>query len=165
MGRFLNESHARKRPKRRAEQRVVGRQRQADPPGPCVTGRGRTRSHSTGRSEATARPPQRFQPISTAHRSSTVFVFTKRPKFCGHGFPGGVCSLVWERGRGRVQGSSFSRHFTAVDFELGPGRPPWPPWLLPGLQAQSGLRRELGWARALHCLRCRLQGRRWPRWA
>lgn len=84
------------------------------------------------------------------------------PSSVDTGSPGGMFSCLGA-GAGRVQGSSFARHFTAVDFELGPGRPPWPPWLLPGLQAQSVVGGELGWARALHCLCRRLQSRRWPR--
>lgn len=126
------------------------------PPSPCVTARGRgvpLAQEAPGRSEATARPPQRSQPISTAHGSSTVFVLMERPKFCGHRFPGGVFSCLGA-GAGRVQGSSFARHFTAVDFELGPGRPPWPPWLLPGLQAQSVVGGAGNWGGHGRCTAC-----------
>lgn len=115
------------------------------PPSPCVTARGRgvpLAQEAPGRSEATARPPQRSQPISTAHGSSTVFVLMERPKFCGHRFPGGVCSLVWERGRGeyRVVHSQDISLLSTLSWALGVrcGRP--------------------GCYRA-----CRRQGRRWPR--
>lgn len=66
---------------------------------------------------------------------------------------GGVFSCLGA-GAGRVQGSSFARHFTAVDFELGPGRPPWPPWLLPGLQAQSVVGGAGNWGGHGRCTAC-----------
>lgn len=131
MGRFLSESHARKRPKRRAEQRVAGRQRQADPPGPCVTGRGRTRSHSPGCLLGGARPqpghPNVSSPFPLRIEVQQCSFSRSGPSSVDTGSPGG-CVLLSGSGGGeeyRVVHSQDISLLSTLSWALGVrrGRP------------------------------------------
>lgn len=75
----------------------------------------------------------------------------------------GVCSLVWERGRGeyRVVHSQDISLLSTLSWALGVRR--GRPGCYRACRRSLWFGGELGWARALHCLPRRLQGRRWPR--
>lgn len=126
------------------------------PPGPCATGRGRGGVSWAERGHSQATPfPLRIEVQQCSFSRSG-------PSSVDMGSPG-VCSLVWERGRGeyRVVHSQDISLLSTLSWALGVRR--GRPGCYRACRRSLWFGGELGWARALHCLPRRLQGRRWPR--
>lgn len=110
---------------------MAGRQRQADPPGPCVTGRGRTRSHSPGCLLGGARPqpghPNVSSPFPLRIEVQQCSFSRSGPSSVDTGSPGG-CVLLSGSGGGeeyRVVHSQDISLLSTLSWALGVrrGRP------------------------------------------